>query len=316
MVEVGIPVYKALDTLSKGLDSLVAQTYSPFLVCLSIDGDGLDYSQIIETYRNRGLHIRVINSKENEGPGMARQKIIDTTQCDYIMFMDADDMFMPRAVEVLYNGAKKEQYDILRSSFIKESPVQSMVIPADTSTITWFHGKIYRTKYLKDKNIRFHPTLRVEEDAYFNVLAWNAASLRGDVNEVTYIWRYNKQSITRADGRGAYFKNTYLNFIFSQTEALKMMPQIIDKIYGELVIKIFIRMYNHYQEAVYYNLSLKEMDNMIHALKTEQWIQTIMFSDEAQTYAIKNMSPGSITSDNKPYFYEEPFNKWLKRLLT
>lgn len=47
MIEVIIPVYNALDTLPKALDSLVAQTKNNFIVCLSIDGDGLNYDNII-----------------------------------------------------------------------------------------------------------------------------------------------------------------------------------------------------------------------------------------------------------------------------
>lgn len=39
MVEIGIPVYNAVDTLPKTLDSLVSQTVNDFCVCLSIDGD-------------------------------------------------------------------------------------------------------------------------------------------------------------------------------------------------------------------------------------------------------------------------------------
>jgi len=37
------------------------------------------------------------------------------------MFLDSDDMLMPRAVEVLYTHARLNDYDILRSSFIKEN---------------------------------------------------------------------------------------------------------------------------------------------------------------------------------------------------
>ena len=66
MVEVGIPIYKAKETLPNALDSLVAQTYKNFSVCLSIDGDGEDYSEIISMYRARGLKIRVINEVTNE----------------------------------------------------------------------------------------------------------------------------------------------------------------------------------------------------------------------------------------------------------
>ena len=72
MVEIGIPVYHARYTLTKGLDSLVAQTKNDFVVCLSIDGDDEDYSDIISTYRARGLNIRIINTIINGGPGAAR----------------------------------------------------------------------------------------------------------------------------------------------------------------------------------------------------------------------------------------------------
>ena len=73
MVEVGIPVWHARDTLCKCLDSLVVQTLDKFITCLSIDCDGEDYSDIIETYRARGLKIRVINGEKNGGPGAARR---------------------------------------------------------------------------------------------------------------------------------------------------------------------------------------------------------------------------------------------------
>ena len=42
MVEIGIPVYKARETLPATLDSLVAQTCKDFVICLSIDGDNED----------------------------------------------------------------------------------------------------------------------------------------------------------------------------------------------------------------------------------------------------------------------------------
>ena len=141
MVEVGIPVYKARNTLPAALDSLVAQTKKNFIVCLSIDGDNEDYSDIIETYQNRGLKIRVIKSDVNRGAGGARQQVFDTTICDYVMFLDADDMFMPRAVEVLYTNAKAKNYDILRGSFVREQTSQpDIFMSAKQNVITWFHA--------------------------------------------------------------------------------------------------------------------------------------------------------------------------------
>ena len=127
---------------------------------MSIDGDGEDYTDIINTYRARGLKIRVINGKTNGGPGIARQRILDTTQASHLMYLDAYDMLMPRAVEVLYEYAKAHDYDILRSSFIRENRnIEDRFMSADDNLITWFHGKIYKVQYLRDKNIHFLPGL-------------------------------------------------------------------------------------------------------------------------------------------------------------
>jgi len=67
---------------------------------------------------------------------------------------------------------------------------------ASGNTVTWFHGKIYRTSYLKNLGTKIPPHLKVDEDAYYNLIAWHATEKRGYVDEVTYIWRYNKKSIT------------------------------------------------------------------------------------------------------------------------
>lgn len=314
MVEIGIPVYKALNTLGKGLDSLVAQTYDQFSVCLSIDGDNEDYSELIATYRARGLNIRVIESEKNEGPGMARQKILDTTESDYIMFMDADDMLMPRAVEVLYNGAIKDQYDVLRSSFIREGKEQSTIIPQNVPTITWFHGKIYRVGHIKEKNIRFHPLLRTEEDAYFNILCWNSAEKRGETTEVTYLWRDNKDSLTRAEPTSMYLQKNYLNYVFSQVEALKAMPFVMKQMPIILIGQTLINIYNHYQSAVFYELPLEEMNRMVGELKEFGWMQNFLNNDQIWAELLKYLKPGNVF-DGKAYYYKEPFDDWLKRLL-
>ena len=181
---------------------------------MSIDGDGEDYTDIINTYKARGLKIRVINGKTNGGPGIARQRVLDTTQASHLMYLDADDMLMPRAVEVLYEYAKAHDYDILRSSFIRENRnIEDRFMSADDNLITWFHGKIYKVQYLRDKNIHFLPGLWTDEDAYFNAVAWNSTTKLGLMAEPTYIWRDNKNSITRKFDQKQYFIDTHMNYI-------------------------------------------------------------------------------------------------------
>mgnify|MGYP000897026105 CR=1 FL=1 len=120
MVNVIIPTYKARETLPKTLDSLVAQTKDMFLVTIVQDGDGEDYSDIVAEYKRRGLKIFLLQ-KENGGPGTARQYGMDCTKmCDYVMFLDSDDMLTPRAVEILYREAKRNNADVISSTFIAE----------------------------------------------------------------------------------------------------------------------------------------------------------------------------------------------------
>ena len=316
MVEVGIPVWHARETLPKGLDSLVSQTRKTFITCLSIDGDGEDYSDIIEEYRQRGLKIRVIDSKENGGPGIARQKILDTTQCDYIMFMDSDDMLMPRAVDVLYTQAKKGNYDILRSSFIREEKnSQDLILPSNVNTITWFHGKIYRVKYLKDNDIRFLPQLRTDEDAYFNLVAWNSTKQRGELNETTYLWRYNDNSLTRNRSSKTYFIETYLYYIGSQVYGLKKLAELNNEISGPLITQTLIHIYTYYMHAHFYQLPEEEMLNLIGELKTEAWLTTYFNQGENWIDIVRNLPSGDIYDNNCVVFFKEPFNEWVEKVL-
>ena len=316
MVEVGIPVYKARDTLPAALDSLVAQTKKNFIVCLSIDGDNEDYSDIIETYQNRGLKIRVIKSDVNRGAGGARQQVFDTTICDYVMFLDADDMFMPRAVEILYTNAKAKNYDILRGSFVREQTSQSDIfMSAKQNVITWFHAKIYKMQYIKDKGIRFLEGLRTDEDAYFNAVAWNSTENKGVIEEVLYIWRDNKNSITRNLPRKEYFCNNYMNYIYSQVEALKTLYRINGQISNSLVTHTLLNIYYYYMKARFYGLDESIPDECLSTLRNEKWMQVWLATGENWIEVINNVKPGQVCDDTYVIFYNETFNLWATRLL-
>lgn len=286
------------------------------MVCLSIDGDDNDYSEIVNTYRARGLKIKTITSAVNHGPGIARQLILDATMCDYIMFADADDILMPRAIEVLYRAAITGGCDIVRSAIMRESKNgKDFVMRANDNIVTWFHGKIYRTQYLRDKKISFLPDLRTDEDAYFNIIAWQCTQERGLLDEITYIWRDNKQSITRSSDPTSYFKNTYLNYIYGQVEALKAIFERTDNVPDMLITNTLINIYYYYMKARFYKQDETKMDKCLSTLKNEAWMQLWLSTGENWMNVISNIKPGQIYEDKYVIFYEETFNLWAARLL-
>lgn len=314
MVEVGIPVYKARATLPKLLDSLVAQTYERFITCLSFDGDNEDYSDIIETYRARGLKIRTIYG-ENAGPGVARQRIIDTTQCDYIMFADADDMLLPRAVEILYHEAKLHDYDLMRSNFIHEDDTHQSLgnIMGINSSITWLHGKIYKVKFLREKNIRFPNELRYNEDAYFNVVVWHCTENKGETSELTYLWRSNKESLTRIEGSIGFFKKDPTGFILSQVLGMQKIYDLNGSIPDALLYQTIINIYDHYIKYKFYKFDMEKLDNILKYWRGQPWILQFFNKTENWVSIIQNLKSGQFI-EGCIVFSEEPFNDWVRRL--
>lgn len=316
MVLVGIPVWHSRPTLTKTLDSLVAQTKKMFLVTLSVDADGEDYSDIIEEYKKRGLKISTIYATDNGGPGIARQRVIDSnTMCDYIMFCDADDMLMPRAVEVLYREAKKGNYDVLASSFLMEDKDGSAYeMRPDSTPCTWCHGRIYKADYLRKKNIRFLPNVKINEDSYFNLVAWNAATNKGYTKEVTYLWKFNKQSITHAQDTINTFKISCEPYIFTQVMGLIKLNSVTDKDLNTLISDTILNIYYHFQKAIFINMDLASIKYNLAILGKQEFIQSFLQDGDNWIYMARKVKAAERYGDTI-YFYKTPLSDFIAQYI-
>lgn len=315
--EVGIPVYNAVDTLPRALESLVNQTVSDFGICLSIDGDEHleEYLDIVNEFSARGLNIRTIYSNINGGPGMARQNVLSTTEAEYLMYLDADDLFTPRAVEVLTYVIDQQELDIVRAAYIKEERGEAgQIVPENSGSITHFHGKIYRVEYLKKKGIDFLPNLRYNEDSYFNLVAWNSTEERGEVVEPMYIWRENDNSITRVKGEKAFFTIAYYQYIYSQVEGLKKLNKINGKVSDKLLTSTLCLLYSNYTRAKLYGLPLEETEASLMTLRDEEFMQKYLLNYNNWVDLVQQLHAGEVY-DDIIIFYKEPFNEWAARLI-
>lgn len=174
---------------------------------------GVDFSQIeIIMVRDGGgnipggikifpLNIKLFQLHKNVGPGMVRQVGIDKAIGDYIMFCDADDVLHNvGALQALLQVADRDSPDIIRSIWIEEilnRVTGEMAYINHEGENTWMHGKLFKREFLQTCNIRFHPELRVHEDTYFLAVAASCTQSYAQVPVVTYMWRFNPDSITR-----------------------------------------------------------------------------------------------------------------------
>lgn len=315
MVNIIIPIYKAKETLPAALDSLVAQTKKLFFVTLVQDCDGEDYSEMIENYRKRGLKIKLLSTPYNMGPGGARQVGIDNSKMfEHLMFMDADDMLMPYAVDILTREAKLHDYDIIGSNILQETQDGLFnVMDQQTTSVTWLHGKIYKKAFLDKYNIRFFDWLRLNEDAYFNLVCWNVTNNTARIPLETYIWRYNTNSLTRQGGTNtAFFHKAWVLYIKAQVEGLLALDAINSECTTpELVAATLLNIYGYMMRAIHYNEpDYNEASEYVKKIFHLPLIEKFYMTENFWMYIIHNLQTIGLVEDGI-YFYRDRFNDWF-----
>ena len=108
-VSVVIPCFNAAPYLRQTLDSALAQTHRPLEVIVVDDGSTDDSARIAESY---GPPVRVFR-QPNQGESVARNKAMDLARGSWIAPLDADDVWEPRKLEVLFAALEQAPGDIV-----------------------------------------------------------------------------------------------------------------------------------------------------------------------------------------------------------
>ena len=85
-----IPVYNAEATLGDTLDALEAQEHPPVEVIVVDDGSTDRSPTIARGYADSSRHRVTVLEQDHQGPAAARNRGVETTDADIIMFLDAD----------------------------------------------------------------------------------------------------------------------------------------------------------------------------------------------------------------------------------
>lgn len=202
MLAIIIPAYNRGQDLEEALKSLMVQTKKRFITIIVDDASQEDLYPIVERYKSP-LHIIYLKQESNQGPGAARERALQwcfDNNIEFVMFLDSDDLLLPKAVERLTKEINVTNCDIIISDIQGENKDGfSYSIPVSANETVWTHGKIYRVSFLKRIGLNFLK-LKTNEDLAFNTVAFYAARKRGKIGyieEQHYIWRHNKNSITR-----------------------------------------------------------------------------------------------------------------------
>ncbi len=169
-----IPVYNVENYLSKCLDSVTCQTFADIEIICVNDGSTDESLSILEKYAQNDKRIRVIN-KENHGVSAARNDGISVANGEFIMFLDADDMYLPQTCEYVYEKIKQDNPDIVcfgHSNNVKL--VEKLAKRADKAKLgniianqVFIWNKAFRKSFLTENSISFPIGVKTAEDIVF-----------------------------------------------------------------------------------------------------------------------------------------------------
>lgn len=156
---------------------------------------------------------------EHSGLPGCRQHLLDNATADYVMFCDADDMFLSMlGLNAIFQFIDKG-FDAFASEFYEEnknSKTGEMIFGSRKHDSTFVHGKVYRRQYLLDNDIHWHPELKGHEDSCFNILAQKLTKDFVYCSMPFYLWKWRDGSICRKDKY--YIPKTYKYLIDSHEQ--------------------------------------------------------------------------------------------------
>lgn len=129
LISIIIPIYNSAHSLCRCLNSIKRQTYQNFEVLLINDGSQDDSESICRSYIKEDDRF-VYYKQENSGVSSARNRGLDLARGHYVTFVDADDWLEINLLQDAINVACREDVDIVRYGYWKESPTSTELICA------------------------------------------------------------------------------------------------------------------------------------------------------------------------------------------
>ncbi|MES2460459.1 MAG: glycosyltransferase family A protein [Armatimonadota bacterium] len=186
-----IPVYNGAPFLAATVESVLRQTYRPTEILLIDDGSTDDTPAIAERLQaeSQGLLRRVYQA--NAGPSSARNHGLELAQGDFIAFLDADDLWPEKSLEVRTHALQADPaLDVVTG--------QVRVLP-ETGEGTIYGPNLGAALFRRsvfDKVGVFDPTLRTSEDVDWFLRARENSVSIAQISAVTLHYRRHEASLT------------------------------------------------------------------------------------------------------------------------
>lgn len=234
LTSVIIPIYNCEKYLSRCLDSILNQTYKNIEIILVDDGSTDSTPNICKEYICENKNI-VYFRKNNAGVCSARNKGIELSKGDYLLFVDADDYISSNYIEKLVNYAIKNHSEMVKTGYTlidkdKKSETKNNYSEQNIKKINkdytlfltssyfgYVWGTLIDSRIIKNHKIMFDKNLKFAEDLLFIFECFKKCQIVSYLNDVGYYYCENVESMTKKGNMEIRIKECYDNiYVFSK----------------------------------------------------------------------------------------------------
>lgn len=201
LVSVIMPVLNSERYLAEAIQSVLDQSFADFeLVIISEYGNSEESERIIASFSDS--RISVIKNVEKLGFVKSLNHAILQAQGKYVARIDADDLYLPRALE--YLASHLEEHDDIFLCYARQQTPFGLGSPflgshdkiKATLLFLWYinHPMMWRRREFIDHGLFFNENAAMEDFALFSELVHTFKFAQ--INEYLYIYRITDDSIT------------------------------------------------------------------------------------------------------------------------
>lgn len=213
-VSVVMPAYNAMSSIERSIDSVLAQTHRDLELLVIDDGSSDGTAALIARYAKIDPRVRPLLQAGNIGVAAARNAGIAAASGRYIAFLDSDDWWHPRKLELSLAGMRKAGERVSYSGFRRvgeDGRVLSNVHPPAAVT----HADMLRSNFignltgLYDRSLGDHAFVRMGHEDYvfwLEMVRRAGRAIRIDHDEPLAFYLVRKQSVSSNKLRAAQWQ--------------------------------------------------------------------------------------------------------------